>query len=146
MSNEINANEPQPPPIPQPNREAAWALVIADATSGGLAATSGGLAERVLSDMIKRHVFGVSKYGTALKAGDGRNHLIDAYQEALDLCVYLRQEIDERGINLGKLIATDQVQSSTRGDDSDVVALYLSTLGATIPTLRALIDAAATAT
>lgn len=38
------------------------------------------------------------KYGTPLQANNGRNPLIDAYQEALDLCVYLRQEIEERSL------------------------------------------------
>ena len=39
------------------------------------------------------------KYGHRLTAGDGRDCLIDAYQEALDLVVYLRKAIRElRGI------------------------------------------------
>jgi hypothetical protein len=31
-----------------------------------------------------------------LRAHNGRDALVDAYQEALDLCVYLRQVIQER--------------------------------------------------
>lgn len=50
----------------------------------------------VIKDMRRRDDFGRKKYGTPLQCGDGRDHLIDAYQEALDLCVYLRQEIEER--------------------------------------------------
>lgn len=38
---------------------------------------------------------GRSKYGTPLQANNGRDPLVDAYQESLDLCVYLRQAIAE---------------------------------------------------
>jgi hypothetical protein len=40
---------------------------------------------------LERHAFGVAKYGTGLRAFNGRNALIDALQEALDLVVYLEQ-------------------------------------------------------
>lgn len=50
----------------------------------------------VIADIEAREKFGIEKYGTALKAENGRSHLIDAYQEALDLCVYLRAEIERR--------------------------------------------------
>lgn len=42
-----------------------------------------------------RAEMGRKRYGTYLKTNNGRNSLIDAYQEALDLCVYLRQAIDD---------------------------------------------------
>lgn len=51
--------------------------------------------ELVVEDMKARDEFGREKYGTALKAGDGRRSLVDAYQEALDLAVYLRKAIEE---------------------------------------------------
>jgi hypothetical protein len=50
----------------------------------------------VVKDMESRDEFGKKKYGTALHPFNGRDALIDAYQEALDLCVYLRQAIYER--------------------------------------------------
>ena len=50
----------------------------------------------VFSDMTSRNMVGKLKYGTYLKPFNGRDALIDAYQEALDLCVYLRQAIYER--------------------------------------------------
>lgn len=46
--------------------------------------------------MKERDQEGRRKYGTPLQAGNGRDALVDAYQEALDLCVYLRQAIAER--------------------------------------------------
>ena len=50
----------------------------------------------VLADMAERDQFGKSKYGTNLQPGNGRDALADAYQEALDLAVYLRTAIYER--------------------------------------------------
>jgi hypothetical protein len=61
----------QPPPVPN-DGPALWDLVLAD--------------------MRERH----QRYGTALQANNGRDMLIDAYQEILDLAVYLRGEIAER--------------------------------------------------
>jgi hypothetical protein len=65
----------EPPPIAN-DRVAVWDLVIAD--------------------MRERDQSGRAKYGTPLQAGNGRDALVDAYQEALDLVVYLRQAIEER--------------------------------------------------
>lgn len=50
----------------------------------------------VITDMVNRAELGKKKYGMHLKANNGRDALIDAYQEALDLCVYLRQAIEEQ--------------------------------------------------
>jgi hypothetical protein len=51
----------------------------------------------VIADMYERKQVGKDHYGTILQAHNGRDALIDAYQEALDLVVYLRQAIEERG-------------------------------------------------
>lgn len=53
----------------------------------------------VIEDMKERRHFGLIKYGTVLQTDNGRDPLIDAYQEALDLVVYLRQAIEERSIH-----------------------------------------------
>lgn len=50
----------------------------------------------VMRDMTERDIFGAEKYGTRLQSGNGRDFLLDAYQEALDLVVYLRGAIYER--------------------------------------------------
>lgn len=50
----------------------------------------------VIKDMDARNVFGMNKYGTPLQPFNGRDALTDAYEEALDLCVYLRTAIYER--------------------------------------------------
>ncbi|MGL4757012.1 MAG: hypothetical protein ACRCXB_32075 [Aeromonadaceae bacterium] len=49
----------------------------------------------VLADLTNRALEGKEKYGEALKASNGRSALVDAYQEALDLAMYLRQAIEE---------------------------------------------------
>lgn len=51
--------------------------------------------ELVIEDMRARDNAGRQKYGTPLQANNGRNPLVDAYQESLDFCVYLRQAIEE---------------------------------------------------
>jgi hypothetical protein len=51
----------------------------------------------VIEDFKTRAEFGKKKYGTLLMTGNGRDALVDAYQEAIDLVMYLRQLIEERG-------------------------------------------------
>lgn len=64
-------------PNPQPNDQpACWDLVQLD--------------------MQARDAMGKLRYGTRLQPHNGRDVLRDAYEEALDLTVYLRQAIFER--------------------------------------------------
>jgi len=65
----------QAPPVAN-NRPAIWDLVM--------------------EDFKARDKEGRRKYGVPLQGFNGRDVLVDAYQEALDLCVYLRQAIYER--------------------------------------------------
>lgn len=53
------------------------------------------IIELVKQDLIDRAEMGEKKYGEKLKPFNGRSALVDAYQEALDLCMYLRQKIYE---------------------------------------------------
>lgn len=50
----------------------------------------------VLKDLTERAERGRIKYGTYLMSHNGRDALVDAYEEALDLCMYLKQEIMDR--------------------------------------------------
>ena len=50
----------------------------------------------VKQDLDERMKKGVETYGMPLRAWNGRDALQDAYEEALDLCCYLRQAIAER--------------------------------------------------
>ena len=67
--------DPQPPPKTAAT-PAVWSLVM--------------------RDMAERDITGAAKYGVRLQPNNGRDALVDAFQEALDLCVYLRQAIFER--------------------------------------------------
>lgn len=69
------ANKEQPMPKKN-NNPAIWDLVI--------------------SEMKARDKVGQERYHTRLQANNGRDALRDALDEALDLCVYLRQAIYER--------------------------------------------------
>jgi len=51
----------------------------------------------VMRDLHSRKVMGIKKYGTPLQPHNGRNALQDAYEEALDLCCYLKQKLMEEG-------------------------------------------------
>ncbi len=77
MTTTDQATEHQPAPTPNA-RPAVWGLVVAD--------------------MRARDQEGRRRYGTPLQAGNGRDPLVDAYQEGLDLVVYLRQALAERDL------------------------------------------------
>lgn len=51
--------------------------------------------DEVVADLKARSETGRIKYGTLLKTHNGRNALMDAYQEALDLAMYLKQRLME---------------------------------------------------
>lgn len=51
---------------------------------------------KLMMDLVARRDMGVKKYGTELRTHNGRDALMDAYQESLDLCAYLAQLIYER--------------------------------------------------
>ena len=51
----------------------------------------------VVEDMRQRAELGRERYGTYLRTNNGRDALRDAYEEALDLCMYLKQMMMERG-------------------------------------------------
>ena len=59
------------------------------------------IQDQVIRDIEKRKQVGVERYGTALQAFNGRDALQDAYEEAIDLCMYLKQCIIERDVNKG---------------------------------------------
>ena len=54
------------------------------------------IQDLVIADIQKRRELGISRYGTALQPHNGRDALQDAYDEAIDLCQYLKQAIVER--------------------------------------------------
>ncbi len=50
----------------------------------------------VQRDLTERMALGLERYGTQLRAFNGRDALIDVYQELIDACLYLRQALYER--------------------------------------------------
>lgn len=52
--------------------------------------------DMVMADMRARDAVGRARYTTPLQANNGRDPLVDLYQELLDATVYCRQAIEER--------------------------------------------------
>lgn len=52
----------------------------------------------VIADIETRREVGIQRYGTALQPNNGRDMLLDAYEEALDLAIYLKGAIVERDL------------------------------------------------
>lgn len=80
------------------SRKAAAELEPRPATAPQPAPTGDGLCvwDLVIQDMQARDAKGARRYGTPLRTDNGRDALVDAYQNALDLVVYLRQALAER--------------------------------------------------
>ena len=84
------SNKPEKKPKKNKNKP-VWDLVIADLTMYVESVKTRGTLAKLKAAMSERNKIGIKKYGTPLQAFNGRNPLVDAYQEALDLCVYLKQ-------------------------------------------------------
>jgi hypothetical protein len=65
----------QPPPIPNQRRA---------------------IVDLVIEDLIERKRVGIERYGTPLQAHNGRDSLVDLYQELQDAVLYVRQKIEEQ--------------------------------------------------
>lgn len=85
-----------PPPVAN-DSPLVIPLVCTDARRLG-----GPLAEAVCADFEARGALGVQRYGQPLRVANGRRGMVDAYQELLDACDYLRQA-DEQGERVGAL-------------------------------------------
>jgi len=93
--NEYSATE-QPDPI-QNEKPAVWELVIQDVTElypynpDAPPHSFGEVTKLLVDDMKDRDAWGRSKYKTPLQPFNGRDALIDLYQELLDAVVYAAQ-------------------------------------------------------
>lgn len=94
MSKLPGVDEHQPAPIKNENR-AIQDLVIED-----LQTWVSNARWRVIGDIQARKEVGLQRYGTLLQAYNGRDALMDAYQEALDLAQYLKQAIVEGDLRM----------------------------------------------
>jgi hypothetical protein len=86
----------QPAPVAT-DSPAVWPLVIADLNTID---APDWLKRSLADDMCARDAFGRGKYGVPLQVANGRNASRDAYEEALDLAVYLRQRYEQTGLHL----------------------------------------------
>ena len=97
------ATTQQPPPSPAPPApEAAdcWLAVMNDVIGH----------PDLCEDMEARRAYGLGKYKVPVKPHNGRDALLDAYQELLDAAVYLKQKqlesIDARVVNVYHAVLT----------------------------------------
>ncbi len=84
-----------------PNKasDAPWLRKHADTHAQPVPTGSGlSVTDAVVEDLTFRREQGTKKYGTELLTDNGRDALVDAYQEALDLVVYLKQTLMERDL------------------------------------------------
>ena len=95
----MNALDPQPDPVAASGD--VWAEIIAELPEG-----------HVLRPLaIARRQQGIERYGVPLQRDNGRDHLMDALQEALDLMAYLRAG-NLWGQALAHLIAKDLAEKA----------------------------------
>lgn len=86
------AVDEQPAPVAVEGIPAMWDLVIQDV---GAVAMPGSLPALVVEDMKIRDRVKSAEYKQRLQAFNGRNCLIDLYQELLDSSVYAKQGVYE---------------------------------------------------
>jgi hypothetical protein len=55
--------------------------------------------DAVMADIEARKQVGIQRYGTVLQPHNGRDALRDAYEESIDLALYLKQALIERESN-----------------------------------------------
>ena len=84
--------------------QACWPLVILDVPTFAWARSLAPVRRLMIADILARDTYGRNKYKVPLTYDNNRDHLQDAYQEALDMVAYLKAE-------------------SMAGDDTGVAAL-----------------------
>src|SRR5882724_2434431 len=86
----------QPAPTPRPDLIPVWDHVVMDFrlrfedALDGVDDDNKDVAWQVLNDMRERDELGRARYGTPLTTNNGRDPLVDAYQEMLDGVAYLK--------------------------------------------------------
>lgn len=83
---------PQPAPVHN-DHPASWDLVVEDLDSRY--GEGDELTDAIREDMRGRDRFGFEKYGVRIQPHNGRDNLVDAYQELLDSLVYFRSALYE---------------------------------------------------
>lgn len=94
------------------------------------------IQDLVLADIAERKRIGIERYGRALQPHNGRDALVDAYQEVLDLAMYVRQEIEERddhraegaAVEREKIVGYLRYYADLAAPDFDGAAEYVAEL------------------
>lgn len=86
-----------------------WEAVIEDEIRSGSSFNE----EYIVPDMKKRHQKGLETYGVPLQPFNGRDPLLDAYEEALDLMAYLKQAEMEKPYNHYGILYADARRLAT---------------------------------
>lgn len=75
------------------------------------------ICDQVIEDLKKRKEVGISRYGVALQANNGRNSLLDCYEEAQDQLLYLKQHLveSEQSKNINLSFINDIIKSYIEG-------------------------------
>jgi NTP pyrophosphatase (non-canonical NTP hydrolase) len=82
------------------------------------------IQSQVIADIMERREVGIKRYGTALQPFNGRSATRDAYEEAIDLAMYLKQMLVE--VSEGLLTIEeyqDEVGETGEGLLKDTVAI-----------------------
>lgn len=103
MKDTTHASIPQPPPVTS-SHTPIIDIVLNDLSQTPQTATK----TAVMADLRERAEDGIEKYGTYLQPFNSRDALWDAYQENLDLIMYLRQAIVEASKTPFKLLVAYQ--------------------------------------
>lgn len=74
------------------------------------------IADLVVEDIKKRKVMGRKKYGVPLRANNGRDAIQDAYEEAQDMTLYLKQ----------RLVEEERAEKLWKEEDTIELEYYLS--------------------
>jgi len=73
--------------------------------------------EQVIEDIKRRAEVGKQNYGTYLQVNNGRDSLLDAYEEAQDKALYLKQAILERDALVMELeVAREELRRLTQAN------------------------------
>lgn len=75
------------------------------------------IQSQVVADITRRRKVGISRYGTALQPHNGRDALLDLYEELLDGVMYVKQAMVERDQPLPGQILRDLRDEIQRKDD-----------------------------
>ncbi len=83
----------------------------------------GNVQALVREDLEVRERVGTERYGTSLQLFNGRNAMVDAYQEVLDLACYLRQHLAEQETleTLGSLVPPKALVAAQHAVDFDTI-------------------------